>query len=326
MTIIYIAADYVDALVKHGKQLGAGESMTEVLTGLVPWPVASVAIQSLTAKDHSIFAGLTFGLTLGITCHGLLGYAAKNAKTALDAILLDEQYLAMRTNAIRFRVVGYQDRVSLFVDSVLSVETPDWQFLHLTVIGSLARMYSDLYPNRILTATFTTPIPVAVTSKYKSPLLTGITWQEEAGVFRVDVQMNVLLSALSSSDETLNNLLVGQCKAATSVAHTLDEAVVMVRNILRNHLADPPSMSQLSQQMNLSERTFKRHLQKSGTSYREILAEVRTEAAIHYLQHTTLNVDEIAFRLGYSSTPTFRNLFRQWTGKTPKEIRLSSNV
>ena len=78
--------------------------MTEVLTGLVPWPVASVAIQSLTAKDHSIFAGLTFGLTLGITCHGLLGYAAKNAKTALDAILLDEQYLAMRTNAIRFRV------------------------------------------------------------------------------------------------------------------------------------------------------------------------------------------------------------------------------
>ena len=231
MTIIYIAADYVDALVKHGKQLGAGESMTEVLTGLVPWPVASVAIQSLTAKDHSIFAGLTFGLTLGITCHGLLGYAAKNAKTALDAILLDEQYLAMRTNAIRFRVVGYQDRVSLFVDSVLSVETPDWQFLHLTVIGSLARMYSDLYPNRILTATFTTPIPVAVTSKYKSPLLTGITWQEEAGVFRVDVQMNVLLSALSSSDETLNNLLVGQCKAATSVAHTLDEAVVMVRNI-----------------------------------------------------------------------------------------------
>ena len=325
MRALYLSADYIGALVEHaaaqgipaGTLLGASTIPT-VLTGLLPWPVMAAAIAAYSAHCPGDSAALRFGLNLGITRHGPLGYAGRSARTPLEAALLDEKYLATRTNIFQFRITGTAAQASLLIDSDLPADAPGWRFLTLTIIGSLARLYADLCGGLALQASVTLPFAVAAPDH---PLLAGLHWQDAPASLRVDVDMSLVRASLSSSDEPLKQLLVDQCQAAMPAADRLDNTVAMVRHLLRQQLVDPPPVSHLSAQLGLSERTLKRQLHNAGTSCRAILIELKVESATQYLQTTDLSVEKIAARLGYDSPSTFRNLFRKWTGKTPGEVR-----
>ena len=67
--------------------------------------------------------------------------------------------------------------------------------------------------------------------------------------------------------------------------------------------------------------TLQRHLQQAGTSYQEILDQLRRELAEHYLQHSELPIQDIAAYLGFSYTRSFHRSFKQWTGCTPGQYR-----
>lgn len=326
----YISADYVSSLLEYAAKNGVPaeellntDTMPAVLNGLVPWSVASAVIKSYAQKCNDDCAGLKFGLTLGINDHGLLGYAAKSAYTPLEAILLDEKYLTTRSNAISFRVMSDAKRITVYLESALTLNSPDWRFLHLAILGSIARMYSDLFGKQFLDACFIVPFPTEALKKHKDPLLSKVHWQEQAGNISISAEADFLLKKNPLSDETLKKLLVDQCESLMPAAHTMNDTVSMVRNLLHQQLVEPPKVGQLCQQLNLPERTLKRYLQNAGTSYREILIELRVQAATHYLQTTNLSIDKIAFRLGYNSPSTFKSLFRRWTGKTPGEVRQS---
>lgn len=71
-------------------------------------------------------------------------------------------------------------------------------------------------------------------------------------------------------------------------------------------------------------RALRRRLEAEDTSYRELLAEVRTRLAIEYLRKTAMTNEEIANRLGYSDAANFRHAFIRWTGKSPSDFRVSS--
>ena len=77
----------------------------------------------------------------------------------------------------------------------------------------------------------------------------------------------------------------------------------------------------MAQTLALEPRTLRRKLEAQGTSYREILAEVRRTLAIEYLRKTRMTTEEIASRLGYSDSANFRHAFVRWTGKAPHEYR-----
>ncbi|MFZ3202343.1 MAG: AraC family transcriptional regulator ligand-binding domain-containing protein, partial [Pseudomonas sp.] len=53
----------------------------------------------------------------------------------------------------------------------------------------------------------------------------------------------------------------------------------LMRAELANHLAEPPGLEALAQQMHCSPRSLRRHLQELGTHYQELLDELRFERA-----------------------------------------------
>jgi len=73
-------------------------------------------------------------------------------------------------------------------------------------------------------------------------------------------------------------------------------------------------------EFNMSNRTLRRRLQEEHTSYQEILDEVRSELARHYLAKEKREIDEVAFRLGFSDPSAFTKAFRRWTGQTPADF------
>lgn len=82
-----------------------------------------------------------------------------------------------------------------------------------------------------------------------------------------------------------------------------------------------PSMDVAARKLSIHPRTLRRRLEEQGTTYREIVADIRKALAIDYLEKTNLTTDEIAARLGYSDAANFRNAFARWTGKTTRVFR-----
>ena len=73
--------------------------------------------------------------------------------------------------------------------------------------------------------------------------------------------------------------------------------------------------------LSISRRTLTRRLADEGTSFRQLLDEVRADFARALLQDRTVSIADIAFFLHYSEPAAFHRSFRRWTGKTPHEHR-----
>jgi AraC-like DNA-binding protein len=95
-----------------------------------------------------------------------------------------------------------------------------------------------------------------------------------------------------------------------------------VKNALRLLLKDGlPRKERVAEKFNMTVRTLQRHLQQAGTSYQQILDELRRELAEHYLLRGDLAIQDIACYLGFSESRSFHRSFKSWTGQTPGEFR-----
>ncbi len=78
-----------------------------------------------------------------------------------------------------------------------------------------------------------------------------------------------------------------------------------------------PTLGEVAETLNLSERTLQRKLKAKGLNYRQILNTMLIALAKQYLKLGTLSIKEIAFSLGYSSPTAFIHAFKIQTGQTP---------
>jgi AraC-like DNA-binding protein len=103
----------------------------------------------------------------------------------------------------------------------------------------------------------------------------------------------------------------------TSQSHFVDDVRMMI-------LARPgyfPDIDFLAEKMSMSVRTLRRRLREEGSSYRELLDEIRFGLARDYLTDTRLPLEEISELLGYSEPGNFSHAFRRWSGQSPRLYR-----
>jgi AraC-like DNA-binding protein len=94
-----------------------------------------------------------------------------------------------------------------------------------------------------------------------------------------------------------------------------------VRACLLQDLANRPTLAAVAERLGSTTRTLRRQLDHQGTSFRDLLDELRSQVAIKYLRDTVMTSEDIAVALGFSDAANFRHAFRRWTGKTPSEFR-----
>ncbi|OMH25954.1 hypothetical protein BGP75_24615 [Motiliproteus sp. MSK22-1] len=82
-----------------------------------------------------------------------------------------------------------------------------------------------------------------------------------------------------------------------------------------------PDQAQIATELHLSQRNLQRKLQQAGTSYQEILDQLRQELACQYLQQSHLSISEISYRLGFTKVGSFTRAFRRWNYSSPSEYR-----
>ena len=83
-----------------------------------------------------------------------------------------------------------------------------------------------------------------------------------------------------------------------------------------------PSMLQVAMELNMSQRSLQRRLSEEGATFQQLLEDARRELAHHYLVHSSLELSETAYLLGYENSNSFLRAFHNWEGISPGKWRI----
>ena len=143
-----------------------------------------------------------------------------------------------------------------------------------------------------------------------------------AGVNRLELSEHVLGLPIRSADPALLSVLDREA------THTLERTpsprtfMEQVRAAIEQLLATGAlSVEALARALGTSTRTLQRRLTEEGTSFRDVVENVRAELARAYLGDLQLGLGDVAFRLGYAEVSAFLRAFKRWTGMTPSQFR-----
>ena len=71
----------------------------------------------------------------------------------------------------------------------------------------------------------------------------------------------------------------------------------------------------------LSVRTLSRRLADEGTTYAEVVDQLRRSLALQYMKDPGMSLSQMAWLLGYEGSTSFNHAFRRWTGRSPSAAR-----
>ncbi|HTT18147.1 MAG TPA: AraC family transcriptional regulator [Candidatus Sulfotelmatobacter sp.] len=94
------------------------------------------------------------------------------------------------------------------------------------------------------------------------------------------------------------------------------------KGILKHLLAGQrPGIQDLARELHLSTRTLQRRLTGQGITFQRLLDDARRELAHHYLLHSSRELNETAYLLGYEDANSFFRAFQHWEGTSPGHWR-----
>lgn len=95
-----------------------------------------------------------------------------------------------------------------------------------------------------------------------------------------------------------------------------------VKGTLKRLLAgERPAIEHVARELRLSKRTLQRRLTEDGITFQQLMEEARRELAQHYLLHSSLELNETAYLLGYEDANSFFRAFHEWEGTSPGQWR-----
>jgi AraC-like DNA-binding protein len=95
-----------------------------------------------------------------------------------------------------------------------------------------------------------------------------------------------------------------------------------VKGILKKLLAGQrPGLETVAGELRVSTRTLQRRLTGERATFQQLMEDARRELARHYLLHSSLELNETAYLLGYEDANSFFRAFHYWEGTSPGEWR-----
>lgn len=101
-----------------------------------------------------------------------------------------------------------------------------------------------------------------------------------------------------------------------------NDIVQRTKTIIAEHISSGKVTNKMiAQKLFMSVRSFQRALERVNKTYREILAETRRDLAEGYINNPIVELQEVAYLLGFTEYSAFSRAYKQWTGKSPAQVR-----
>lgn len=262
--------------------------------------------------------GFYLGLSLKLSSHGSVGFAAMTAATLRDALSVAERYLSLRAPFLTLRLAVNENNAIL----TLGDSFPDVSlraFVTEALFTALVQMARSLL-GRSVTSVF----DLAYDEPTHFPGFAHL-WGGPARFGRPESRIAfpaaLLDEPLRMADAVAARQAVAECERELATLHQTSSLLASVRAQLAEDPKGFPSLTELAQKRHVSSRTLKRRLAEQSTSYQRLLDELRRDRALKLLEVKSHTIEEIAVRLGYSDAANFNRAFRRWLGVSPSRWR-----
>lgn len=265
--------------------------------------------------------GLNFGKTRETRDAGLLGYVGISSPTLLDGIKSLSQYRRVFSDASEIDVDGLEinGRVRWWFYG-LGRELPR-QCLEFAATN-LVRAFREVCGRHLAPEMITFVHPrIEDIDAFERYFGCPVHFGCDENV--IQLKHSDLKLRLVEADDRLLKLLRRYCRDVLARhpgdAPNLEERIE--RLVMDRLTSDNVRFRDAAMQLGMSPRSLSRRLAECGTSYRDIVDNLRKELALRYLGDRRLSSTEIAFLLGYNELSTFNHAFKRWTGLTPTQYR-----
>lgn len=276
--------------------------------------------QNIQAKcaDPTIF--LSAGNSATVCSFGVWGYVLLSSSTFMEAIYIAFKYLKLTGPLIRktFDVkdgeASYQAEDTLVLGPLLQPVLDFW----FAFIAKLSNEVSQrAFELKFVELTYPAP---AGKDFYQEFFECPVSFN--AAKNRVIFDAGILAMELPRADSLSFQICDEMCAAMMQEMRSVSGPARQVRDLILYTPSYFPTFEEIAGQLFTTPRTLRRRLADQGTSYQQILNDVRKNLSIKFLRETNLSMEEIAERVGFSDSRNFRHAFKKWTDTTPSSHRV----
>jgi AraC-like DNA-binding protein len=284
--------------------------------------VAQVKLLEYAAEalDDSAF-GLHLAQQANLRQAGLLFYVTSAARTIGETLQLYERYCRIVNEAVRVKLSPIQNGVVVELNFVGISRHHFRQNAEFVLAASLKGMRENVGRN-------VRPIRVTFAHPRNSNL------EEFERFFGCPVEYACVSDQWSFSNETLAvPLITGDPYLLETLQPFCDEAARerntaagTLRSSVENEAQKllphgKASRRSVARAVGMSERTLSRKLADEGTTYEELVDQLRRSLAFQYIKARSISLSQIAWLLGYEGSTSFSHAFARWTGRSPSAVR-----
>lgn len=277
-------------------------------------------IQANTNLTRLPYYGLANGHFTSLNCHGMAGISAIYQDTYAACLETGSRLCNLLFPPLTMHFFETENQVGIRVYECMSLApcTPFFMEWIMANFSNILRFLlgQDQHPDYIAFPYQAPPYH----QFYQRYLNCPIHFNVEHAEFVVDKK-------LAQSAIPLANSRI----AKTAQQHFLDsiptdehETTRKVRALLAQQIEEKPDLDKIADQIGMSSRSLRRHLKKTGTSYLDIIEELRRESAITQLLYSNRSISEIAASLGFYDSSSFCKAFKRWTTQSPRTFRIEA--
>lgn len=258
--------------------------------------------------------GIVVGDRLATANHGALGLAAVSSATIRELLDVLARFLSSRIAVLALSTHVDGDAVHIELQELVDLGFVRQMVLEavlLSVKNTLRDASMGRCPITRARLPFARPSYGAqAEATFGCEIIYG------AGQAGVEIPSAVLDEPLRMADRRAVELAASLCERELHKLGRGRSFEIRTRRLMLEPRHGFPSLPQVARRLHLTPRTLARKLAAEGTSYREILEDLRYRMARDLIKSGS-GMDEVAYLLGYTDTANFRRAFRRWTGGDP---------
>ncbi|MGE0385578.1 MAG: AraC family transcriptional regulator [Gammaproteobacteria bacterium] len=253
------------------------------------------------------FFGLEFAKVRNrVHAAGVVGAIGHTSRTLGEALGILARYYPLVDQCSTWHLDVHRGVAYLFRKELLPANTPARQ-MALLEIGSACRSIGGLLGESWA--------PASVTFVHDDDARAAVYRR----FFRAPVTFNSQYNGLSfpavcldarmpKSDDVVHEMLFA--RMLKELGNTSEDIAEITRTLVAQNIGDPSlAVDVIAGRLGLHPRTLLRRLKRRGTTFKELLATVRLQAAERYLETSTLSITQIAEIVGYSQVSAFSRAF-----------------
>lgn len=303
-----------------GSQL-TREQLQDQRAQIGAWQYAVLLATALRLdRDHGLAYEL--GLRSQVTKHGFVGFGLISCATLREAIEFSERYFRARVPAFTNAMTVQGDEVVIELRETVPLG-PYRAFVMDLVVVELCSLFAKVMGLDPASAGWASRIHVPhaepqAYARYRDRL-PPFTFNQRAVEIHFPARM--LDEPIATADPVSVQLAIERCEQEMSRQAAASGTRGQVVERLRCEGGRYPELAEVAEQLHVSERTLKRHLQAEGCSFQSLLDEVRQRDAERLLANPQMAIKQVADAVGYADPANFARAFGKWTGLSPKAWR-----